>query len=369
MADTMTRIVYGVAGEGSGHSSRAREMASFLQRGGHEIRLVSYARGYENLKDDFPVTEIEGLSISTKENRVQAFHTMVDNLKKLPAGSRALSRLRELFHTFQPQVVISDFEPMTAYLAEYYQLPLISLDNQHRLRYVEFDTPWELETERAMTRNLVRLMVPWPSVSLVTALVPGRPTNRRTFVYPPIVRDEVRQQSIAWEEHVLVYATQGFPSLLDLLQQFPRQTFYVYGYDRDDKDRNLHFFRSSRHGFLRHLASARGVIATAGFTLISESLYLGKPYLACPMAGQFEQELNAYQLQQIGAGMAARDLNVDRLGHFLYRLPEFSFPDAPWYRDDSDAIKKKLGALVADGATMAREFKERRDELSQPPAS
>lgn len=44
-------------------------------------------------------------------------------------------------------------------------------------------------------------------------------------------------------------------------------------------------------GFLQDLASAKAVMATAGFTLISESLQLGKPYLAMPMDGQYEQQL------------------------------------------------------------------------------
>ena len=41
----MARIVYGVSGEGSGHSSRAREMAGHLVQRGHEVRMASYDRG------------------------------------------------------------------------------------------------------------------------------------------------------------------------------------------------------------------------------------------------------------------------------------------------------------------------------------
>ena len=51
----MAKIVYGVAGEGSGHSSRAREMITHLAQIGHAVRVVSYDRGYNNLKDDFDV--------------------------------------------------------------------------------------------------------------------------------------------------------------------------------------------------------------------------------------------------------------------------------------------------------------------------
>ena len=41
----MAKIVYGISGCGSGHSSRAREIMSHLQEQGHQIFGVSYDRG------------------------------------------------------------------------------------------------------------------------------------------------------------------------------------------------------------------------------------------------------------------------------------------------------------------------------------
>ena len=66
----MAKIVYGVSGEESGYSSRAREMIKHLKQLGHTVKLVSYDRGYNNLKSDFDVFEIEGLHIASSDNRV-----------------------------------------------------------------------------------------------------------------------------------------------------------------------------------------------------------------------------------------------------------------------------------------------------------
>jgi hypothetical protein len=52
------------------------------------------------------------------------------------------------------------------------------------------------------------------------------------------------------------------------------------------------------------LAAARAVVCTAGFTLLSEALYLGKPVLALPNRGFFEQALNALYLRRSGRGHA-----------------------------------------------------------------
>ena len=357
----MTRIIYGYSGEGSGHSSRAREMAACLIDAGHEVRLASYDRGYDNLAQEFDVIEIEGLTISAEENRVSILKTIAENLKRLPAGNRSLWQLRDVFQEFRPDVVITDFEPMTAYLAQHFDLPLITIDNQHRMRYVHYEVPPEGETEARLIRHLIQMMVPWPSVSLITAISSGELSNDRSFVYPPLVGKDIRELRCTDEGHILVYLTSGFDSLLPVLKTYPRERFIVYGYDKELEDENLTFQRASRTGFINHLAGCKAVIATAGFTLISEVLYLGKPYLAMPMSGQFEQELNAFQLSQNGWGAAMNELNDTAIGDFLYRLPEYRERLKEYDRDAALGIKDKLLELVADDGAQAAEFKRQRE--------
>ena len=56
-----------------------------------------------------------------------------ENIKRLPDGFKSLQELRRtLFVEFGPDCVITDFEPMTAYLANHYSLPLVTLDNQQK---------------------------------------------------------------------------------------------------------------------------------------------------------------------------------------------------------------------------------------------
>ena len=53
----MSKIMYGYSGEGSGHSTRAREMAGALVDEGHDVRLASYDRGFDNLTREFDVCD------------------------------------------------------------------------------------------------------------------------------------------------------------------------------------------------------------------------------------------------------------------------------------------------------------------------
>jgi len=91
----LAKIVYGVSGEGSGHSSRSREMLTHLQQLGHRVKVVSYDRGYANLKDDFDVFETEGLHIASLDNRVSKIKTFTDNLQRLSKGHEKLQALRK----------------------------------------------------------------------------------------------------------------------------------------------------------------------------------------------------------------------------------------------------------------------------------
>ncbi len=361
----MARIVYGLSGEGSGHSSRAREMAIHLRSRGHTLHLVSYDRGYRNLKDEFDVFETEGLCIASQDNKVSIVKTFTENLKRLHEGYEKLQELRhKLFKTFRPDCVITDFEPMTAYLANHYEIPLVTIDNQHRMRYLEYDCPPGRMMESRMTKTIIRAMVPRPDVSLVTTFFFGETRNQRTFLFPPILRHEVLEQRPEQGDHILVYVTSGFETLLDELKDFHRESFLVYGYDREDCDGVLTFKPFSKEGFLNDLASAKAVVATAGFTLISEALYLGKPYLALPMKGQFEQQLNGYQLQQLGYGKNVSEVSAEAIGDFLYRLADYGERLQDYQAGDNSEIKQKLDSLLADNCALAREFHDRRDELA-----
>ena len=357
----MAKIVYGVSGEGSGHSSRAREMAGHLCAQGHTVKLVSYDRGYENLKEDFDVFETEGLCIASEDNKVSIVKTFTENLKRLPEGYRSLQRLRqEVFKDFVPDCVITDFEPMTAYLANHYGLPLITIDNQHRMRYLEYERPPGSEVDAQTTKTIIRAMVPRPDVSLVTAFCFGETRNDRTFLFPPILRRAVLDRRPTDGSHVLVYMTSGFDSCLEELRKFGRESFLVYGYDRAEKDGPLTFRPFSRDGFLDDLASAKAVIATAGFTLISEALCLRKPYLAMPMQGQFEQELNGFQLEQLGYGKSVAEVDGESIGNFLYRLPDYRERLEGYRAGDNSEIKGKLDELLGDDCAVVRRFHELR---------
>jgi uncharacterized protein (TIGR00661 family) len=139
---------------------------------------------------------------------------------------------------------------------------------------------------------------------------------------PPIVRPIVCALRPVEGEHILVYSTTGTgeDQLRQVLAKFGGQKFYVYGFNKSAEYKNCIFKNRSIEGFLADLASARGVIASAGFSLISECMYLKKKMLLLPVAGQYEQIINAHYVQKLGLGISAGKLDEPVLARFLDEL-------------------------------------------------
>lgn len=357
----MAKIVYGVSGEGSGHSSRSREVIRHLESRGHEVVVVTYDRGVRNLKDDFRVVEIVGLHLVSENNRISKSRTLSENLELLPEAIEARNRVKqEVFETFKPDAVFTDFEPLTAYLANHYRLPLVTIDNQHRMRYLEFDYPKGMRTEAKFIENVVRAIVPKPSVSLITCFYDGPLKHRRCFLFAPILRSEVLRARPSAGGHVLVYATQAFDALPALLSGFENERFKVYGFPKTGVEGNIEYFAPSSEGFLAHLAAAKGVIATAGFTLMTEAFHLGKPMLALPLKGQFEQELNAYMLDRLEYGQQSENCNRRDIASFLYDIPRYARTLQDYPRNGNEAIFKRIDRLLAKDMKLLKAYHARR---------
>jgi len=357
----VAKIVYGLSGEGSGHSSRAIIIIPHLIKKGHIVRVASYGRGYENLKDLFDVTQITGINFVTEDNKLSVAKTLAQNIATLPEGQESLSKLKKtLFTDFKPDCVFCDFEPMTAYLANFLNIPLVSLDNQHRIRYLDYNYPSDMRADALVAENIVRAAVPRPDVSLITSFYEGKLRNNRSFLFPPILREEVINTRPIEGNHILVYLTRGFDSLVDILRLYHREKFIIYGYKRSDQLENLVFKEFSSEGFLCDLANSKAVIGTAGFTLITESLFLRKPYLAVPMKGQFEQELNGYVLESLSYGKSMPRLSRDIVSAFLYEIPEYKEKLKQYSTAGNDLIKEKIDSLLTNDMKELLEYHNKR---------
>jgi len=343
----MANILYGVNGEGSGHSTRAKEVILHLLECGHHVKVVSFDRGLRNLGESFEVTEIYGLRFSYANNRVRYRRTLFKNLVTIPKAARSIARLSRLADEWAIELVISDFEPLSCQIAHRKRLPVISIDNQHCLTNARVSYPRKFARDAAAAKLVTRLMTPRADAYLATSFFPAQARRKNTFICPPILRREVLQAESKEGDHLLVYVTSPSEDLVRILNRCEAR-FIAYGFGRAGQKGNILFKQPGSSEFLRDLASCRAVIANAGFSLVSEALHLGKPYLAVPVKHQFEQIFNAYYLDRTGYGACWPRLNRARVQSFLDALPGYRRRLAEYPRTDNTLLFQKLDELILE---------------------
>src|SRR5215813_5828267 len=343
----MANILYGVNGEGSGHSTRAKEVITHLQHKGHVVHVVSFDRGLNNLRETCDVTEIFGLRFAYVNNRMRYRRTLAKNLIKAPRAARSLGRLLRLMKEWKTELVITDFEPLSCHAGRRRRVPVISIDNQHCLTNAVVTVPSNCSRDATAARFITRLMTPRARAYLVTSFFPARVKRRNTFVFPPIVRSEVMAVKPTAGDQVLVYVTSPSPDLVKLLKTV-NANFAAYGFGKEGQEGNILFKKPSMATFLSDLSGCRAIVANAGFSLVSEALYLGKPYLAVPVANQFEQIFNAYYLDKTGYGAWWNELNKERVESFLFNLDHYAESLRSYPRQGNTALLAKLDELITN---------------------
>ncbi len=342
----MANILYGVNGEGSGHSTRSKEVISHLQEHGHQVHVASFDRGLRNLSDSVEVTEIFGLRLSYVNNRVRYRRTIARNLFTVPRAARSIHHLMALAAEWKIDLVITDFEPLSSRVGHRKHLPVICIDNQHCLTNAVISYPHRYRREAAATKLVTRLMTPRADAYLVTSFFTAPVRRPHTFLFPPILRQEVLNTLAREGEDVLLYVTSPALELVKSLANV-RSRFIAYGFGRDGREGNVVFKKPSMQGFLQDLAGCKAVIANAGFSLLSEAFYLGKPYLAVPVQHQFEQIFNAYYVDKMGYGACWDELNKERVESFLFNLPLYKENLASYPRQDNSALLAKVDELIS----------------------
>ncbi len=334
---------------------RSRVVLEHLLAQGHEIEVATSGRAVDFLRrrfDDVDVNRIHGLHIIYDENRVRRGKTFFSNVLKGVGGiPKNIAAYFELVEAFAPEVVISDFESWTYFYAKAHRLPILSIDNMqiiHRCAH----PPEIVEGHRAdfrIAKAFVKGKLPGCDHYLITTFFAPEIRKPKTTLHPPILRPEILAAEATDGEHILVYQTaEGHETLVRSLVDSGLEC-RIYGLRRgieeEQVEGNLRYRPFSEQGFVDDLASARGVIASGGFTLMGEAVYLHKPMLAVPLGRQFEQIMNARYLERLGYGKWAEDLDDAAIVHtFLDEIPRCEEALSSYAQDGNADL---LGAVDA----------------------
>lgn len=322
------RILYGVQTTGNGHISRSREIIRYLKTFGHDVHVLLSGRKVCELKEMEwfePYDVFRGLTIHASHGRIQYLKT---------AAELDLIQFFRDIHQYDASgydLVITDFEPLSARIAQRYHLPSIGMGHQYAFSYnipMAGHNPFTLWLIRHFARTDMRIGFHWHHFNhpILPPVIPGCLTSSAKMI----------------KNKIVVYLPfEDAASVKTLLRRLNTHQFYIYGGGETPlDDGNLCCRPFSRMGFLQDLMNCEGVICNAGFQLPSEVLHLGKKLLVRPLPGQMEQVSNALALNHLHLGRVMTVLNEDIIASWLkqddarqIRFPNVAEMLAGWIGD------------------------------------
>lgn len=300
------KILYGVQGTGNGHITRARAMQKEFEKQNIQVDYIFSGREKEKFFDMEPFNDwrhFSGLTFSYQAGEIHYLSTLKKN--KIKPLFKDIKQL----NVKQYDIILTDFEPITAWAAKRQNIPCIGMGHQ-----MAFDYNIPKEANNFLAKQVMRYFCP-SDIKL------GLHWHHFEQPILPPIADTHDSEIKNVPNFILVYL--GFEDLKQV-QHFlktQKNTQFVIFADIKEQyvNENITINPLSREGFLAALAQCDGVISNAGFELSSEAIQLGKKLLVKPLKGQMEQLSNAKALVELDFGMRMNTLDPTILSEWLKR--------------------------------------------------
>ncbi|WP_206684078.1 glycosyltransferase family protein [Pontibacter beigongshangensis] len=324
----MLKILYAIQGTGNGHLTRALDIIPALQKLGEVDLLVSGCQ--VDLALPYPIRfRLRGVSfIFGKSGGVDLYRTFSQ------LNSRSFYKEVRQLPVSEYDLVISDFEPVSAWACTLAKKHCVGLSNQVAVLNPHVPKPQETDL---VGKLILRNYAP-------TAAQYGFHFARfHHTIYTPIIRKQIRELAVSDQGHYTVYLpAHDDLKIVNRLSQLKQVEWQVFSKHNQQPFRlgNVWVRPVQQEAFLASMASATGVLCAAGFGTPSEVLFLKKKLLVVPMKNQFEQVCNAAVLQHMGVP-TLKNIKKKHLPA-MYEWVSAGQPVAVDYPDETEALVQRI---------------------------
>nr|MBC7613109.1 glycosyl transferase [Pseudopedobacter sp.] len=282
------KILYAIQGTGNGHISRAREIVPLLQQYGELDLLVSGTQADVSLSQPLKY-QFHGFSyIFGKKGGIDYWKTFkVMNLRQFWKDMHSVP-LEDY------DLIINDFEPLTAWACRLKKIRSVSLS--HQASFLSNKTPRPAKSEK-YAEIILKYYAP------TTEHVGFHFKPYDDFIHTPVIRSEIRNLDPQNHGYYTVYLPAVDDKILvKYLQAVPEVKWQVFSKHQRTpyQNGNVQVKHIDNELFNKSLENCEGLLTGGGFEGPAEALYLGKKVLMMPMKNQFEQECNAEAARLMG---------------------------------------------------------------------
>lgn len=313
------KILYAIQGTGNGHLSRAMEIIPVLQKNHRVDLLISGSHAELNLPFEVKY-RFRGLGFIFGSN---GGIDLIETYKKNHINV-LLSEINSL-PVEDYDLIINDFEPVSAWAAYLKNLNCISISHQAAVLNKMAPKPKEFDViGKAVLKNYAPAKIKYGF-------------HFKAYddqIFTPIIRGQIRRKMVQNNGHYTVYLpAYNDERLMKVLRACENVQWHVFSKNSKQivREKNVLIRPIDQDAFIDSLASSEGVICGAGFETPAEALYLGKKLMVVPMKGQYEQQCNAAALKEMGVPvLKSFKLNkVDKILSWIEtgQLITVNFPD------------------------------------------
>ena len=282
------KILYAIQGTGNGHLSRAREIVPILQQYGDLDLLISGTQADVTLSQPIKY-QFHGFSyIFGKKGGIDFWATFkAMNLFRFWKDMYAIP-LKSY------DIIINDFEPLTAWACKIRKVKSISLS--HQSAFLSPKTPRPLQRDK-IAEVILKHYAP------TTYHIGFHFKPYDDFIYTPVIRSEIRALNTQKLNHYTVYLPAVDDKiLLKYLHQIKETNWEVFSKHQKVPYQygNVKVWPIDNTKFNNSLANCTGLLTGGGFEGPAEALFLGKKVIMIPMRNQFEQACNAEAAKELG---------------------------------------------------------------------
>ena len=307
------------------------EIPAFVSRAIGQVRVERYA-GLEMVEDG------RG-GISKRE-------TLKSVTARLPGFFDELRRAHKSVTAFAPDLIVSDFDPITGSPFVSPAIPKIGIGNQPAQKLPAAEQVPGHALQRWKVDVVCKLFTSGLDHELGCHFFPID-----AGCLPPILRPEILAATPENHGHIVVYHSfaRFFEPVRDFAIRHPDVPIFAYGYATPPRGTPENIvFESDDMRFVDDLVTCDAFVGTAGFQSISEAIYLGKKVAIQPIERHYEQLWNAAQVERHGLGRRIRGSLDDALDQSVD--PDLREGLATWYREGARLAYERLLSFAPDGA-------------------
>jgi uncharacterized protein (TIGR00661 family) len=288
------KILYAIQGTGNGHLSRAVDIVPELRKFGQVDLFVSGAQAEVGLP--FPVKyKSKGLSFYFgKSGGINFYKTF-----KLNSSHDFIKEVSD-FPVQKYDVVVNDFEPISAWACRKKEIRCVGLSHQSALLSAHSPRPKFVDP---FGEWMIRNYAP------VKKYVGFHFEEYDKNIFTPVIRKVIRDAKPRDEGHYTVYLPAfDDKKLVKLFLKFPKVKWRIFSKHTKTPYHvgRISVYPVSGVDFVESVIAATGVLCGAGFETPAEVLHLNKKLMVVPMKSQYEQHCNAAALKKLGVPLLKR---------------------------------------------------------------